>query len=100
MRATGIVRRIDDLGRVVIPKEVRRSLHIKEGEPMEVFMLDDMVCFKKYYEHDIDPEDAALLEFIINREFKAEPESDTKDSLERILEYIRNIVVPDSKLLT
>ena len=37
MRATGIVRRIDDLGRVVIPKEIRRTLQIKEGDPLEIF---------------------------------------------------------------
>ena len=37
MKATGIVRRIDDLGRVVIPKEIRRTLKIREGEPMEIF---------------------------------------------------------------
>lgn len=37
MQATGIVRRIDELGRVVIPKEVRRQLHIKEGDPLEIF---------------------------------------------------------------
>ena len=37
MKATGIVRRIDDLGRVVIPKEIRRTLHLKEGEPLEIF---------------------------------------------------------------
>lgn len=38
MRATGIVRRIDDLGRVVIPKEIRRSMGIKEGDPLEMFI--------------------------------------------------------------
>lgn len=48
MRATGIVRRVDDLGRVVIPKEIRRTLRIKEGEPMELFIEDDGVVFKKY----------------------------------------------------
>lgn len=37
MKATGIVRRIDDLGRVVIPKEIRRTLRIKEGTPLEIF---------------------------------------------------------------
>ena len=37
MQATGIVRRIDDLGRIVIPKEVRKQLHIKEGDPLEIF---------------------------------------------------------------
>ena len=48
MRSTGIVRRIDDLGRVVIPKEVRRTLKIKEGDPLELYVNDGMVCFKKY----------------------------------------------------
>ena len=48
MRATGIVRRVDDLGRVVIPKEIRRTLRIKEGAPMELFIEDDSVIFKKY----------------------------------------------------
>lgn len=36
MKATGIVRRIDDLGRVVIPKEIRRTLHIREGDPLQI----------------------------------------------------------------
>ena len=48
MKATGIVRRIDDLGRVVIPKEIRRTMQIKEGDPMELFLEDDKVCFKLY----------------------------------------------------
>lgn len=49
MKSTGIVRRIDDLGRVVIPKEIRRSLKIKEGDPLELFVTDDKcVCFKPY----------------------------------------------------
>lgn len=49
MKATGIVRRIDDLGRVVIPKEIRRSLRIREGEPLEIFTdRDGGVVFRKY----------------------------------------------------
>ena len=48
MKATGIVRRVDDLGRVVIPKEIRRSLKIKDGDPLEVFLEDNKVCFEKY----------------------------------------------------
>jgi len=48
MKATGIVRRIDDLGRVVIPKEIRRTLQIHEGDPLELFMQGRAVCFKKY----------------------------------------------------
>ena len=41
MKATGIVRRIDELGRVVIPKEIRRTLHIREGYPLEIFVGKD-----------------------------------------------------------
>ena len=49
MKATGIVRRIDDLGRVVIPKEIRRTLHIRVGEPLEIFVSGEgEVIFKKY----------------------------------------------------
>ena len=49
MKATGIVRRIDELGRVVIPKEIRRSLRIKEGDPLELYTTPNgEVVFKKY----------------------------------------------------
>ena len=48
MKSTGIVRRIDDLGRIVIPKEVRRQFRITEGNPLELFIDGDYICFKKY----------------------------------------------------
>lgn len=49
MKATGIVRRIDDLGRVVIPKEIRRSMGIREGDPLEIYTTNQgEVIFKKY----------------------------------------------------
>ena len=49
MKATGVVRRIDDLGRVVIPKEIRKTLRIKEGEPLEIFTdREGQVILKKY----------------------------------------------------
>lgn len=49
MKATGIVRRVDDLGRIVIPKEIRRTLKIREGDPLEIFTgRDGAVTFKKY----------------------------------------------------
>lgn len=50
MKATGILRRVDDLGRVVIPREIRKNLGIAEGDPLEIFVdpVDDMVCFQKY----------------------------------------------------
>ena len=49
MKATGIVRRIDDLGRVVIPKEIRRTMRIREGSPLEIYTgVGGEVIFKKY----------------------------------------------------
>lgn len=49
MKATGIVRRIDDLGRIVIPKEIRRTLRIREGDPLEIYTdREGEVIFKKY----------------------------------------------------
>ena len=49
MRATGIVRRIDDLGRVVVPKEIRRTLRIREGDPLEIFTdREGEIILKKY----------------------------------------------------
>ena len=48
MKATGIVRRIDDLGRVVIPKEIRRTMAIQEGDALEIFTTDEGVLFCKY----------------------------------------------------
>ena len=49
MKATGIVRRIDDLGRIVIPKEIRKTLKIREGDPLEIFTdREGMVVLKKY----------------------------------------------------
>ena len=48
MKTTGIVRNIDDLGRVVIPREIRRSLKIREGDPLEILIEKNCVCFKKY----------------------------------------------------
>ena len=55
MKATGIVRRVDDLGRVVIPKEIRRTASIREGDPLEIFLDEDgAVVFKKYLPNYLD----------------------------------------------
>ena len=62
MKTTGIIRNVDDLGRVVIPRELRKQLGIREGEPLEVYLDKTadghpMVCFAKYsttFENDLD----------------------------------------------
>lgn len=65
MKATGIVRRIDDLGRVVIPKEIRRTLRIREGDPLEIFLDNSgnkpMVCFQKYAVFDFEDKAAQMI---------------------------------------
>jgi transcriptional pleiotropic regulator of transition state genes len=48
MKATGIVRRVDDLGRIVLPKELRRYLMINEADPLEIYVDGDMIILKKY----------------------------------------------------
>ena len=48
MKATGMVRRVDELGRIVIPKEIRKTLKIKEGEPLEIYVEKDNLLLKKY----------------------------------------------------
>lgn len=48
MKATGIVRRIDDLGRVVIPKELRKAYDINEGDPLEIFVDKEGIIIRKY----------------------------------------------------
>lgn len=60
MRATGIIRRVDDLGRVVIPKEIRRKLKIKDGAPLEIFIDGKMVCFQPYNPIETEQWEVAL----------------------------------------
>ena len=52
MKATGIVRRVDDLGRIVIPKEIRKQLKIGEGDPLEIFLSSDGEIVLKPYRTD------------------------------------------------
>ncbi len=68
MKATGIVRRIDDLGRVVIPKEIRRTMRIREGDPLEIYTSSDgEVIFKKYSPIGEMSENAAQVAEIMHR---------------------------------
>lgn len=60
MKATGIIRRMDDLGRVVIPKEIRRQMKIKEGDPLEIFLEGKMICFQPYNPIDTEQWEVAL----------------------------------------
>lgn len=83
MRPTGIIRRVDDLGRVVIPKEIRRTLGIKEGEPLEIYTDEDTVCFKKYQQKDF----YEWFENTINKEESLTAEE--KNALSAMLKVIK-----------
>lgn len=65
MKSTGIIRRIDDLGRVVIPKDIRRELGIREGDPLEIFRKGTMVGFRKFYPNEDFEERLAEIEEVI-----------------------------------
>lgn len=69
MKATGIIRRIDNLGRIVIPKELRRTLHIKADDPIEIFTAEDgVIALRKYEPTDSVISYLDLLEELINDE--------------------------------
>lgn len=88
MKATGIVRRVDDLGRIVIPKEIRRTLHIKEGDPLEIYVDDGMVCFRNYKYQTV--EDACKQILAASAEF-VNPEQ--CNAIEAHLDAIRKLVL-------
>lgn len=88
MRATGIVRRVDDLGRVVIPKEIRRSMGIREGEPMEIYLENDAVMFRRY-SYKLTAEVARVAELVENH---CNANEDTMDRLGELFNEIDNIL--------
>lgn len=91
MKSTGIVRRIDDLGRVVIPKEIRKQFAIKVGEPLEIYTdpTERMIGFKKYQRTD--------LAFVLNdlrNEITGYNDYDEEDTevMVNLIEEIENIL--------
>ena len=78
MKATGILRRIDDLGRVVIPKEIRRSMRIREGDALEIFVDNGFLCLRKYEaEKEFSEEIKSLEDDILNQYYM----TDNKDEI-------------------
>lgn len=66
MKATGIVRRVDDLGRVMIPKEIRRTLRIKDGNALEIYVDGECVIYKKYNDNPVEDTLATLKECVMD----------------------------------
>ena len=84
MKATGIVRRIDDLGRVVIPKEIRRTMKIREGDPLIISTTENGVLFEKY---DVNADITDSLKQVIDNY----GDDLTKDEIETIRKVIKSI---------
>lgn len=96
MKATGIIRRIDDLGRIVIPKEIRRNMNIREGDPMEIYLDgNNRVVFEKY--------NSGLLPFIHNlADWVEDNEYDTLSpesvkEIKGLLDKISKIVIEEEE---
>lgn len=70
MTETGIIRRIDDLGRVVIPKEIRRQMRLKENDPMELFLHEDGVFIRKWVDKSEQPEKLEVFMKMLMKEAK------------------------------
>ena len=93
MRATGIVRRVDDLGRIVIPKEIRRSMGIKEGEPLEIYLENDAVIFRRY-SYNLADEVKRVAELI---ECNCNADRETMADISRMLSTVAELVKDDEE---
>lgn len=83
MKSTGIVRKVDDLGRVVIPKELRRNLGINEKDPLEIYMDEEKIVLKKYVPSEERNAHLKALDDIKIRLGAAD-----KERVERIINYL------------
>lgn len=90
MKAIGILRRVDDLGRVVIPKEIRRTLRIHEGDALEIYIDADMVCFKRYCPQGEWQEDLKKIEEEV-REHYWMPNSEYSELAGKLSEHFQEI---------
>ena len=89
MRATGLTRRIDDLGRIIIPKEIRRTMGIRDGEVFEIFIEgQDTICFRKR-EPNLIGEINHLLDQI---EVYGELPYETQERVGALLDEVRELV--------
>ena len=89
MKSTGIVRRVDDLGRVVIPRDIRRKQNISEGDPLEIFIEDDNIVLKKF-ETDISNEKDAVIKAVQDLLNNSSITKEDKDLLEVTSKLVGN----------
>jgi len=91
MKATGIIRRIDDLGRVVIPRDIRKNLGIREGDPLEIYIdeLTNSVCFQPY-KRGLLEDLRAMRDRVNNSLYDYKKERDINAAFEKIIEVVSN----------
>lgn len=87
MKSTGIMRHIDDLGRVVIPKEIRRSLKIREGDPFEIYVdeVSGMVCYQKV---DVNNDVCTELDRLLDK-YDYDLDEISKGYIDKCIEHIQ-----------
>lgn len=92
MKRTGIVRRVDDLGRIVIPRDLRRLLRIKEGDPLEIYATEEGIFMKRYNAADDLPWDS-FRDYYEGRmyDFSEEDRQKWSDSLETLMDVVENV---------
>ena len=91
MKATGIIRRIDDLGRIVIPRDIRKNLGIREGDPLEIYIdeLTGSVCFQPYKRNLLE-DLLAMRDRVNNSLYDYKKENSINAAFEKIIEIIGN----------
>ena len=88
MKATGIVRRVDDLGRIVIPKEIRRTLGIREGDAMELYTdSDGCVIFRKY-SHSLKADVERIIDNLSNSIEDYREEQEVRNALCKVVQIL------------
>ena len=102
MKSTGVVRRIDDLGRIVLPKEIRKTLRIREGESLEIYTNEEEIILKKFTSaSDLKETSQSLIDTIANTirsgsEFKFDIKISYQSCMKEFVKSIlnENIIVP------
>lgn len=101
MNSTGIIRRVDDLGRVVIPKEIRKKIGIREGEALEIYIDKNMVCFKKYSYNAVSELNTIVNEIYDDARMKCNKYSDKRmdiaRKIDKIIKELREIEKEEEK---
>jgi len=99
LKSTGIVRRIDDVGRILIPKDIVKKFAIKNKDQFEIFLAGETICIQKYYpgrvcEHKINE----MIIFLDNEIDNIDTKNEIREKLNDILEMLKKIICTDTNM--